>query len=406
MASKASSTRIPTRRRAGQGRARRQSLPLRHLHGYPQGRARSRQRTEGRTTQCLTTSWPPMEQAQGHRQAHQPPGRTAKSSGRAKYTSDINPQGLLFAALSDLPARPRARQEHRHQRRREDDRRHGRPRDLQTPAPRSSGQGTEVAVVAADHRRASPATPSARSRSITKCCRTSSNEDDLGKAGTRAQARRRADHRRSRDRPSRKPRSCQRRQYGIPVITHCCLEPHGSVIQWQGDQVESLALHAERLRHRRRRSRRALKVPAAQHPGPDGLHRRRLRQQVPGRPLGRSSAPISRRQRRQAGQAVPRPRHRTARSPATARRTSRKIKVGAKKDGTITAWQSTAWATGGFGGGGMPPLPYVFTQHPEHRLNHIAVSLNTGPQRAWRAPNHPAGFLPHLLRPRGFRRQS
>ena len=25
--------------------------------------------------------------------------------------------------------------------------------------------------------------------------------------------------------------------YGIPVITHCCLEPHGQVIQWKGDQV-------------------------------------------------------------------------------------------------------------------------------------------------------------------------
>ena len=25
--------------------------------------------------------------------------------------------------------------------------------------------------------------------------------------------------------------------YGIPVITHCCLEPHGSVVQWKGDQV-------------------------------------------------------------------------------------------------------------------------------------------------------------------------
>jgi len=26
-------------------------------------------------------------------------------------------------------------------------------------------------------------------------------------------------------------------QYGIPVVTHCCLETHGQVIQWQGDQV-------------------------------------------------------------------------------------------------------------------------------------------------------------------------
>jgi xanthine dehydrogenase YagR molybdenum-binding subunit len=27
--------------------------------------------------------------------------------------------------------------------------------------------------------------------------------------------------------------------YGIPIATHCCLEPHGTVIQWQGDNVQA-----------------------------------------------------------------------------------------------------------------------------------------------------------------------
>jgi xanthine dehydrogenase YagR molybdenum-binding subunit len=71
-----------------------------------------------------------------------------------------------------------------------------------------------------------------------------------------------------------------------------------------------------------------------------------------------------------------------------------KIKVAGKKDGTITGWQSESWATGGIGGGGMAPLPYVFTNIPNRRMNHTQVSLNTGPARAWRAPNHPqASFL-------------
>ncbi len=26
--------------------------------------------------------------------------------------------------------------------------------------------------------------------------------------------------------------------YGCPVLTHCCMETHGQVIQWQGDKVE------------------------------------------------------------------------------------------------------------------------------------------------------------------------
>jgi xanthine dehydrogenase YagR molybdenum-binding subunit len=70
------------------------------------------------------------------------------------------------------------------------------------------------------------------------------------------------------------------------------------------------------------------------------------------------------------------------------------IKVGAKKDGTIIAWKSQSWSTGGYGGGGMAPIPYVFTKIPNYQLNHSAVRINTGPQRAWRAPNHPqASFL-------------
>jgi xanthine dehydrogenase YagR molybdenum-binding subunit len=70
------------------------------------------------------------------------------------------------------------------------------------------------------------------------------------------------------------------------------------------------------------------------------------------------------------------------------------IKVGAKKDGAVIAWQSHSWATGGFTGGGMPPIPYVFANIPNRRLRHSAVSLNTGSSRAWRAPNNPqASFL-------------
>jgi xanthine dehydrogenase YagR molybdenum-binding subunit len=71
-----------------------------------------------------------------------------------------------------------------------------------------------------------------------------------------------------------------------------------------------------------------------------------------------------------------------------------KIKIAAKKDGTITAWQSESWATGGIPGGGMPPIPYLFTKIPNIRLNHSAVAINAGMSRAWRAPNHPqASFL-------------
>ncbi|MCX6621771.1 MAG: molybdopterin-dependent oxidoreductase, partial [Acidobacteria bacterium] len=68
-----------------------------------------------------------------------------------------------------------------------------------------------------------------------------------------------------------------------------------------------------------------------------------------------------------------------------------KVKMAAKKDGTITAWQSETWSTGGFGGGGLNAdiFPYVFRNVPNRRIKHTAVKTNAGSARAWRAPMHP-----------------
>src|SRR6185437_5357264 len=69
-----------------------------------------------------------------------------------------------------------------------------------------------------------------------------------------------------------------------------------------------------------------------------------------------------------------------------------RVKIGAKKDGTLLAWESESWGTGGPGGGGAPPMPYV-VDIPNQRKQHVAVLTNIGPARAWRAPNHPQGCL-------------
>jgi xanthine dehydrogenase YagR molybdenum-binding subunit len=68
-----------------------------------------------------------------------------------------------------------------------------------------------------------------------------------------------------------------------------------------------------------------------------------------------------------------------------------KVKVGAKKDGTFTVWESKTWASGGFAPAGLNAdlFPYVYRKVENRRINHIGVSLNAGMARAWRAPNHP-----------------
>ena len=70
------------------------------------------------------------------------------------------------------------------------------------------------------------------------------------------------------------------------------------------------------------------------------------------------------------------------------------MRVAAKKDGTLTAWDSFGWGTGGPGGGGSPPIPYLIRDRvPNYRTQWTAVVNNIGPARAWRAPNHPQACL-------------
>ncbi|MCZ6632397.1 MAG: xanthine dehydrogenase family protein molybdopterin-binding subunit [bacterium] len=68
------------------------------------------------------------------------------------------------------------------------------------------------------------------------------------------------------------------------------------------------------------------------------------------------------------------------------------IKMGAKKDGTLTAFHSKSYGTGGVGGVGNIPLPYVF-RIPNRKTELQDVHINAGAARAMRAPGHPqAGF--------------
>jgi xanthine dehydrogenase YagR molybdenum-binding subunit len=65
-----------------------------------------------------------------------------------------------------------------------------------------------------------------------------------------------------------------------------------------------------------------------------------------------------------------------------------KVKIAGKKDGTVVAYEVDCWGTPGVQGGGtVGPLPYVYPF--ENKRKHVAIRLNTGQQRAMRAPGHP-----------------
>lgn len=175
--------------------------------------------------------------------------------------------------------------------------------------------------------------------------------------------------------------------YGTSVITHCCLESHGSVSEWPSQDHLFVHISTQGVSGIAGQMAEPLGVPAANihvhqdHMGggfgskfsPDrwGIAAAQLSKKAGGRPVRLMLERDS--ELEVAG----------CRPSAYAR-----VKVAAKKDGTITGWQSQSWGTGGPGGGGMPPIPYVFNIADRH-LEHTAIRNNIGPARAWRAPNHP-----------------
>ena len=64
------------------------------------------------------------------------------------------------------------------------------------------------------------------------------------------------------------------------------------------------------------------------------------------------------------------------------------IKAGAKRDGTLTAFQLRSYGTGGIGGGAGFPAPYIYSV-PNFKVEQSDVFINAGPSAAMRAPGHP-----------------
>ncbi|HEV8183951.1 MAG TPA: molybdopterin cofactor-binding domain-containing protein, partial [Candidatus Angelobacter sp.] len=179
--------------------------------------------------------------------------------------------------------------------------------------------------------------------------------------------------------------------YGCPVITHCCLESHGSIAEWTDDDHLFSHISTQNVSGLAGQYAQALKIPES------NVH---VHQDHIGGGFGskfgidRWGAYTAQVSKKAGGKPVRVMLERDAELKLAGCRPSAfaRVRVGAKKDGTLTAWQSDSWGTGGPGGGGAPPMPYV-VNIPNQRKQHTAVATNIGPARAWRAPNHPQGCL-------------
>jgi xanthine dehydrogenase YagR molybdenum-binding subunit len=181
--------------------------------------------------------------------------------------------------------------------------------------------------------------------------------------------------------------------YGLATITHCCLEPHGQVVDWRGDDI---IVYASTQAVGRIGADLATALAEDERFKDVKANQVRIITPVMGGGFGSkfnidtwgiACAKLS----KVTGRPVKLMLDRDEELMVAGGRPSDygKIKIGAKKDGTITAYESETWSTGGVAGRGAPPLPYVFQDIPNRRTRHLNISTNTGPARAWRAPNHP-----------------
>jgi xanthine dehydrogenase YagR molybdenum-binding subunit len=176
--------------------------------------------------------------------------------------------------------------------------------------------------------------------------------------------------------------------YGIPVITHCCLEPHGQVTEVKDEELyvwpstQNVSRYTDRLSDSVGIPQNKIHVDCQHMGGGFGSKFEYDKWGVIGGLLAK-----------QSGRPIKLMLDRDLELMIAGNRPSAfaKIKVGAKKDGTLTAVDAEVWGTGGNGGYNPPPVPYVFTKIPNTKLVGKGIRTNRGGQRAWRAPNHPQG---------------
>ena len=177
--------------------------------------------------------------------------------------------------------------------------------------------------------------------------------------------------------------------YGIDVITHMCLEPHGSTCQWDGDKLNAYL------------STQNVSGTAGQFATPLGVTAGDVTVicDFIGGGFGSKfqvdnfnvvAAKIA----KETGRSVRLMLDRDIELKTAGCRPSGYIdvKVGADKEGVVKVWDSQHWGTFGatLGGVDQGVIPYVF--NPKNRRRKaIPITTNASPSRAWRAPNHPQG---------------
>jgi len=179
--------------------------------------------------------------------------------------------------------------------------------------------------------------------------------------------------------------------YGIHTISHQCMEPHGAHCTWNenGDGPKLWARH----------STQAVSTTGPQFASKFGLDAADVRvicnfigggfgSKFAADEWGWAAAQMAKDTGRPVRLMLDRPTE--LKTPGTRPSGFANITLAANKDGRLVAWKSHHWGTSGPQGRTIDgnQLPYVFD--PENKqVEATGIMTNCGPNRAWRAPNHP-----------------
>ncbi len=312
-----------------------------------------------------------------------------KASGRAKYTFDINRPGMLFGKVLRSP--------HAHAKITALDTSEAEKLSGVKAVHIINGVGKELQWVGAEMVAVAAVSEEIAEDALQKIKVEYEvlphlvNEEDLSQAGDRAKAA-------GQETQGDPDKAFQDSDtvvhegfYGIPVITHCCLESHGSVTEWPDAQNLRVWVSTQGVSRVGGQFAQGAGVPASNVNVTCDYIGGGFGSKFQADIWGIATAQLA----KKAGKPVKIMLERDAEVMVAGARPSAfgKIRVAAKKDGTLTAWDSETWGTSGVGPAGRPPLPYVL-KPPNYRWKHTMVSANIGGARAWRAPNHPqACFL-------------
>ncbi len=343
--------------------------------------------------------WPAVEDRSLIGKRHDRVDGPAKARGLAKYSYDRNLDGMLFARLVtsnvahgrivaiDTSTAEKVSGYRGHE-------------NIMNPGDEVQWAGTEILAICADteeHAREAAAAVTVHFEQLPHWLKA----EDVKKAGEANRVKPAKDDTKGPDFEEtwNSADTTHEGYYGLGVITHCCLEPHGQVVDWTGDDIKIYAS-----------TQAVARIPADLA---RGLSRDESIGTVKAEQIecitpfmgggfgskfnvdswGIACAQLS----KKTGKPVKLMLDRDEELMIAGSRPSDygNIKVGAKKDGTLIAYQSESWSTGGIAGRGSPPLPYVYNNEERlaQKARHLSVSTNMGPARAWRAPNHPQAAI-------------